>query len=299
MKKCMLIFLGVLLIAGCIACSDDDSGSTGSSGDTGSTGVSGPVTLSSSSIIQEGQEDGSSISVTLQNSVFAASLNPANWSVSNLPSGVAVLNYSRISDTQVDILLQGNRDTDYDADITNVVVYCSSNEITGTSATNLSVTDNIVFQCKNPSVTIVDASHTHSYTNGNGTAYFTFRLNAQQCSEPIVTGFFLWRVGSWHCYQDNAQLYADTNDNGIADPYEQITTGDYKYSKFSDNTNCQFTNIVLQPETLNTDFILVGDTVVHGGSSVQLELRAQGNWTTTDSIEGVSNTGIIDGKVYQ
>lgn len=111
------------------------------------TGVSNPVTISSGvtfnadndteslSIaadgdgIIEGSEDGEVITVTLTGGTFPNPLTKVNWSLSNLPQGVSVGDVSRTSMTTAEIILTGNREVDFDSDITNISLSVTEDEI--------------------------------------------------------------------------------------------------------------------------------------------------------------------------
>ena len=309
MKKGFIVLLGILLIAGLLACSDDDDGGTsgstgttgatgtsGTTGTTGTTGISGPAVLSADVTIPEGLEDGKIISVTLENAVFAASITAGNWSVSNLPSGVSVGSFSRVSDTQVDIVLSGNRNSNYSNDITNAMVYCGSNELVGVNATNLLITSNIRFNAYTPTLTIGYPTNTYNDKDGTGIRIMGFRLTGSDCVTDLNISFYLYRIGGWYCTFDSLGLYADTNDNGQADAYEQLSTGSFLYGTYSSSSSCTMTNIVISPDMLNTDFILKGNLAVSGGNYVQLELRPSGSqdWTSADGIETITNYTYIN-----
>ena len=82
----------------------------------------------SSGTITEGEEDGSVITVTISGGQFAATVTPANWTVTGLPGGVTKGAVTRIDDTHVSITLSGNARWDYDSNITNVAVSCTADE---------------------------------------------------------------------------------------------------------------------------------------------------------------------------
>jgi len=86
------------------------------------------ISISDDGLITEGAEDGEILAVTLTGGQFAASLSSANWTVSNLPAGVAKGTVTRIDDTHVQIALSGNSSVDYDSDITDVTVACTDSE---------------------------------------------------------------------------------------------------------------------------------------------------------------------------
>lgn len=63
--------------------------------------------------IPMGQENGKTIEVKLYGDVFAATLDPANWTTSSLPPGVSVGSILRVNDTTAGIVLSGNSPANY------------------------------------------------------------------------------------------------------------------------------------------------------------------------------------------
>ncbi len=86
------------------------------------------ISLSDDGDIQEGSEDGEVITVTITGGTFASSLTAGNWTVSNLPAGVTKAGVGRAGSTVAAITLTGNASVDYDMDITNVSVECTTAE---------------------------------------------------------------------------------------------------------------------------------------------------------------------------
>ncbi|MFN8208629.1 MAG: hypothetical protein U0T82_14660 [Bacteroidales bacterium] len=79
--------------------------------------------------ISEGAENGEIITANLAGGTIVGTINPANWTLSNLPAGVTKGTVTRISSTQVQITLSGNRTTDYDNNITNLTLTVNEAEI--------------------------------------------------------------------------------------------------------------------------------------------------------------------------
>ena len=102
------------------------------------------ISIADDGTITEGAENGEVITVTLTNDVFESTLTPANWTVTNLPTGVTVGAIARVSDTQATITLSGNSTVDYDVNITNLTVEISHSEFVtialGTVSDNSGVT---------------------------------------------------------------------------------------------------------------------------------------------------------------
>jgi regulation of enolase protein 1 (concanavalin A-like superfamily) len=88
--------------------------------------------LSLSGSADEGAENGASISVSLANAQFVASLTQGAWTVTGLPGGVTMGAVTRTGATTATISLSGNRTADYDANI-NPTVTVATSQLTGTS----------------------------------------------------------------------------------------------------------------------------------------------------------------------
>lgn len=112
------------------------------------------LTITDNGDIWENQEDGKTITVTLNGGTFAPVINAENWTVSNLPEGVSKGSVVRINDNTVKITLSGNSQTDYTSDITNVTVTCTVDEyrdstgggpLSAVSGVTLRATYNVVY----------------------------------------------------------------------------------------------------------------------------------------------------------
>ncbi|RLD54447.1 MAG: hypothetical protein DRJ01_18020, partial [Bacteroidetes bacterium] len=90
-------------------------------------------------VINEENEDGEIISVTLTNDDFVSTLNPAYWTVNNLPQGVTKGDITRTDSKHAIIQLNGNRTKDYDTDITNLEVVIHNHELNNLSSGDVSV----------------------------------------------------------------------------------------------------------------------------------------------------------------
>lgn len=118
-----------------VTCSTDGySDSTGNgpltSANVRFTAINDPesISISDDGAIHEGAEDGEIITVRLTGGTFPETLDPANWTVANLPRGVIKQSVTRIDLHTVEIALSGNAQEDYDTDITNVSVTCGVSE---------------------------------------------------------------------------------------------------------------------------------------------------------------------------
>jgi len=116
--------------------------------------------------ITEGSENGENITVTLSGGTFVGSLNPSNWTLTNLPDGVSKNTVTRNSATQVTINLSGNRTTDYDTDITDFMVSVTADEIDDYSGNDISVSTGVTFNAIVESAIIVHAGLTESNLDG-------------------------------------------------------------------------------------------------------------------------------------
>ena len=107
------------------------------------------ITLSQATDIWEGEEDGKVITVTLSGGTFSPVLNPANWTVGNLPAGVSKGEVTRVNATTVQINLSGNATAAYAGDITNVSVTLTTDEYDdSTGGGSLTVSSGILFKAK-------------------------------------------------------------------------------------------------------------------------------------------------------
>jgi trimeric autotransporter adhesin len=114
-----------------------------------------PETLTlSTKTINEGAENGQVITVVANHGTFATTLNPSNWTITNLPTGVTAGNPVKTTPTTATITLSGNRTIDYDVDITNFTVSVTDAEVDDYSGTDLSINTGITFVATNDQETI-------------------------------------------------------------------------------------------------------------------------------------------------
>ncbi|MCX6180337.1 MAG: carbohydrate-binding protein [Bacteroidetes bacterium] len=108
------------------------------------------IALSQSTAINEGSENGKTITITLSNGSFAANLSAANWTLANLPTGVTKGSVVRTSNTVATITLNGNSTLGtYASDIINVSVTATAAEIVSATS-SVSATSGITLS-KGPS----------------------------------------------------------------------------------------------------------------------------------------------------
>lgn len=97
--------------------------------------VNAQISLSQSAAINEGAENGKTITVTLTNDQFKSSLNAANWTLANLPAGVSKGAVTRVSATQATIALVGNATVGtYTNNIKDVTVTVAAAELVSSSS---------------------------------------------------------------------------------------------------------------------------------------------------------------------
>jgi len=94
------------------------------------------ISIKNDSVIKEGEEDTKVITVTLAGGQFVDNLTSNNWTVTNLPTGVNKGTVTRINANTAQIKLAGNSTQDYDSDITNVAVSCTTGEYTDSNGGN-------------------------------------------------------------------------------------------------------------------------------------------------------------------
>lgn len=92
------------------------------------------ITIADDGTINGGSEDGEVITVTLSEDEFVETLTQDNWSVSNLPTGVAIGTVNRVDATTAEITLSGNADANFDEDITDVTVTVAAAELVTSSS---------------------------------------------------------------------------------------------------------------------------------------------------------------------
>lgn len=152
---------------------DDHSGSDL----TVSTGVTFTAVVESYTItmgmgaapISEASEDGEVIWVKLSQDTFVASLDSANWMVSNLPEGVSWNNLTRsvVDDSTAYISLTGNRTIDYDNDISNISITIKTAEIV-TYTGNIIVSSGVTLTANDDNELVTLTSATINEGNEDG-----------------------------------------------------------------------------------------------------------------------------------
>ncbi len=174
------------------------------------------IALSFDGTITEGAENGEIITVTLTNDVFEASLNAANWTVSNLPTGVSVDTIIRLTNTTASITLSGNASLDYDSDITNFTVEISHAELLTMSIGSVIANSGVSF-----TAIIEDAGiwlHMLSYENyeqvvGDNASYWINAEIGQDTWDVSQIGYgisnsddtdWVWEDATW--YEDGLGL---------------------------------------------------------------------------------------------
>lgn len=138
--------------------------------------------------IDEESEGGHVITVIINERVFAATLNPASWSLINLPTGVSLGSINRESDTEVSLTLSGNRTQDYDDDILNTELRIQIGQIVDV-ATQVIVNSGVTFNAIDDDESIVIALDGDGITEGSeDLEVITATLIGGTFSEPLSLG---------------------------------------------------------------------------------------------------------------
>jgi hypothetical protein len=106
-------------------------------------------TMADDGLINESLENNEVITVVLSSDTFVATLNSANWTITNQPDGVSIGVVNRINDTTATLTLSGNRTKDYDTDITDFTIAIGSDELQNLSSGNISASSGVTFTANN------------------------------------------------------------------------------------------------------------------------------------------------------
>ncbi len=98
--------------------------------------------------IQEGNEDGQTITINLQGGTFANNIATDDWQFSNLPEGVQVTNITVVDSVTSTIQLVGYRTDDYDSDIENFKVIIPASDVNDIISGQLEVATGVSFIAK-------------------------------------------------------------------------------------------------------------------------------------------------------
>ena len=109
------------------------------------------ITLTKANIPM-GAENGKTIQVNLLGDIFAATLHPANWVTSALPSGVSVGSVVRVNDTTANIVLSGNSTVNYSR--TAFTLQVAGTELQNANVTTYTARGTVVFD-GNPNWTVI------------------------------------------------------------------------------------------------------------------------------------------------
>ncbi len=112
------------------------------------------LTMSDDGSITEGSEDGEIITVTLTGGTFAQALTTGNWSAVNMPTGVSLGTITRISATEVQVLLSGNASVDYDTDITNFELTIPASDVNEYTGSDFVLSTGVTFTAIDEDLTI-------------------------------------------------------------------------------------------------------------------------------------------------
>ncbi len=89
-----------------------------------------PMDIAEDGRILSGHEGGEPILVTLQGDAFPASLSPASWTLSGVPSGLSVASVGRLDATSAVVVIGGNATNGYVADIYTARVSAAASQFT-------------------------------------------------------------------------------------------------------------------------------------------------------------------------
>ncbi len=153
--------------------------------------------------IKEGQENGEILTVKIYGGQFTKNINSDNWTISNLPNGIAKGSMTRIDDTSVEIELSGNSTGGYNLNTINLTVSCTVDEYVdstgGKTLEAILINDNTA-----PGVSSL------SPTNGNDNLGYDINL-AITFDENVIIG-----IGNISLYQ--------ASDNSLVERID-VTTG--------------------------------------------------------------------------
>ena len=183
-----------------VSCTAAEYGDSAGGGTiTGSTGVrftadNNPetLTLSDNGDITEDHEDGKTFIATLSGGQFVYTLNYANWSISGQPYGCHLSStIERLDDHHVRLRIYALTQVDYDSDITNAVVSCTSAEYRDSTGNGTLSGTGITFHATNDTETF----YTQSY---NSETIYEGQENGKILWALIWGGKFPWSVNPAH-----------------------------------------------------------------------------------------------------
>ena len=112
---------------------------------TGVTFIATSLSMVDDGAINEANENGEVITISLSGDNFVGSLNIANWTFTNLPTGVNATNLTRNSNTEAQITLSGNASVDYDNNITNFTIEIGHAEFVNLASGSQTINTGVVF----------------------------------------------------------------------------------------------------------------------------------------------------------
>lgn len=222
------------------------------------------IAISDDGLIDEGMEDGEIITVDLTGGTFVNSLNVEYWNFANLPEGVTIGSVTRIDSITAEITLAGNREQDYDSNISNASLEIQEYEVDDHTGSSLIVNTGILFTAVDDDESIVmsddgeilegsESSEVISVVLSGGT--FVNGLNIANWSMTnLPTGVSL---GSLYLVDSanvqitlfgNATADYDTDINDAVLSISEVEVNDYSGADLSASTGVTFTAIV---EVLN------------------------------------------------
>ncbi len=274
------------------------------------------IVITDDGTLEEGFEDTEIITVSLINGTFTNPININKWTINNLPVGVEVGSIVRNSSTEALITLSGNRNVDYDTDITNLTIGISTDEIDDTTGVNLIANTGVTFIADvSEGLEIIALAFDGSISEGNeNDEIITITLSDGTFVDPIVpsnwvisnqpTGVGIGTVARISetevklTLSGNATDDYDANITNFTVTINEAEIDDHTGSSISANTNVVFTAtdeaVVL---TLSDDGIIEG---AEGGELITVAIVEDTfvstltaiNWTITNLPNGVTK-GIL------
>ncbi|HAM99549.1 MAG TPA: hypothetical protein DCQ26_13150 [Marinilabiliales bacterium] len=145
------------------------------------------ITIADDGLITEGSEDGEIITATAVGGTFATTITPANWTLTNLPTGVSKGSVTRVNGNTVQITLSGNRTVDYSVDITNATLSITNSEIDEYTGSDLSVATGVTFTAVDESLDIVMAGTFTEGSESSGNITVTINSSGSHSFNSTIT----------------------------------------------------------------------------------------------------------------
>ena len=145
------------------------------------------IIIADDGLITEGSEDGEIITVTAVGGTFTTTITPANWTLTNLPTGVTKGSVTPVNGNTVQITLSGNRTVDYSVDITNATLSITNSEIDEYLGSDLSVATGVTFTAVDESLDIVMAGTFTEGSESSGNVTVTINSSGTHSFNSTIT----------------------------------------------------------------------------------------------------------------